>query len=686
MKLKITSVLFFLIALGINSYAQSNNCPDNPSYIPLPSQDCVGAIPLCKLSTTYATGQICGEGAIPNEIPTGSCLSTDERNTTWYVFKVRASGLLKFKIKPLDVSGNNSGAIDYDWAVFKLPAGQSNSVTTCAALNNNLSWQFSCNYSGQSGVTGMYDTTGTQQTDSQNGGGTKFNRPRQVNAGETFMLAVDNFTGDDALTGYTIYFADPITSGAGTADIVPPTDTITLQSIQQQPSCASNILTFSFARPVVCDSVTPSKFEILGANPPYTIISVSSANNCGGEGQSAVYNLTFTPAITDSTYKLVVRDDIKDICGNKVRFDTILFRIDPFLKPIIVSPDTTVCPGSSITLTADTTLAGTYTYIWKRDSVVVAGANKSSYSFIPDNNLRTKYTVIARLQSGCVDSASTYVRLADLPEFTMPSNDTVCFEGKNVKKTLTPLIEDVPGEILKYKWTSRNNRTRIIGTLPTFDAPLDTTDIYRLTITNEKGCVVSKSVTVFVGDSIVAQCATDTIAGAAPLPVNFKNLSEGQRVRYLWNFNDNSAPDSAKTSNGKDPYHVFRSVATNDTVYYFVTLKVSDTLAAIQQKLSLNGCSKTFTKVIKVVPFITPNVLTPNNDRKNDGFRFSGWSSEISLRVYNRWGKMVYENESYKNDWDANNLPSGTYFYYVEDKQLNIKLKGWVDVLGFKAN
>lgn len=680
MKYNITFVLLFLLGWAKVS-AQTSSC--SSTYVPKPSQNCKGAIALCQLSTTYPTGYICGAGTISGEISTGSCLSSNEKNTTWYVFKVSQSGKLKFKIKPLDVVGSANGNTDYDWAVFKLPAGQQNTESICAQIKNNLSWQFSCNFSGQSGVTGMYDTTGTEQLDVQGAGGSKFNRTKNVNVGEYYVLAVDNFSGG-SLIGYTINFADPsLPTQSDAADIVPGEDTISISSISQTPTCVDNSVVFSFDSPVICDSVKASKFEIKGANPPYTILSVTAANSadCSDDGQAQTYKLTFTPAIVDSTYQLFIRKTIKDICENSVRLDSLPFEIKPFLgNTIYASGDSAVCPNTVVTLRADTTLSGVYTYAWKKDDVLIPGATSSYYSFIPTSTTYSQYKVIAYLQSGCVDSASVPVRLADLPLLTMPANDTVCYAGKYAKKLLEPVVSATPGETLKYKWTSKNNRTKTLSTAPTFEATLDTTDIYTLTITNSRGCTIKGSTTIFVGDSIAPNFTVDTLIGAAPLTVHYTNTSEGQRVKYSWNFGDPTTP-ATEFSIIKDTVHTYSTPALGDTVSYFTTITVVDTTTAIQKKLALNGCAKTYTQVIKVVPFIIPNIITPNGDLKNDGFRFSGWSTELTLKVYNRWGNLVYESSSYKNDWDASQLPQGTYFYYLEDKQLNRSAKGWVDVL-----
>jgi hypothetical protein len=33
------------------------------------------------------------------------------------------------------------------------------------------------------------------------------------------------------------------------------------------------------------------------------------------------------------------------------------------------------------------------------------------------------------------------------------------------------------------------------------------------------------------------------------------------------------------------------------------------------------------------------------------------------LKVYNRWGTLVYENENYDNTWTGEGLAEGTYYY-----------------------
>jgi len=60
-----------------------------------------------------------------------------------------------------------------------------------------------------------------------------------------------------------------------------------------------------------------------------------------------------------------------------------------------------------------------------------------------------------------------------------------------------------------------------------------------------------------------------------------------------------------------------------------------------------------------------PNVITPNGDGINDHFYITNieYYPNSEIKIYNRWGKRVYESENYQGDWDGDNHSEGTYFY-----------------------
>lgn len=83
--------------------------------------------------------------------------------------------------------------------------------------------------------------------------------------------------------------------------------------------------------------------------------------------------------------------------------------------------------------------------------------------------------------------------------------------------------------------------------------------------------------------------------------------------------------------------------------------------------------------------FVTPtclvvyNEFSPNGDGVNDYFKIDCINQypNNTLQVYNRWGNIVFETRSYKNDWDGtpngraivqkeDQLPVGTYYYILD--------------------
>ena len=92
-----------------------------------------------------------------------------------------------------------------------------------------------------------------------------------------------------------------------------------------------------------------------------------------------------------------------------------------------------------------------------------------------------------------------------------------------------------------------------------------------------------------------------------------------------------------------------------------------------------------------------PNFITPNGDGVNDGFiikNIADWDEMSTVRIYNRWGKLVWESDlKYDNNdpWKGTNqngarLADGVYFYTIElfdlESGMALKVSGSVHILG----
>lgn len=89
-----------------------------------------------------------------------------------------------------------------------------------------------------------------------------------------------------------------------------------------------------------------------------------------------------------------------------------------------------------------------------------------------------------------------------------------------------------------------------------------------------------------------------------------------------------------------------------------------------------------------IPPFDIKNVVTTNNDTYNDYWIIEGVEAypNTEVTVYNIYGKEVYNDADYTNDWaatyDGNTLPNGTYMYVVVQGGTQETFKGNLTILG----
>lgn len=83
-----------------------------------------------------------------------------------------------------------------------------------------------------------------------------------------------------------------------------------------------------------------------------------------------------------------------------------------------------------------------------------------------------------------------------------------------------------------------------------------------------------------------------------------------------------------------------------------------------------NGCRDTTCKDVTVIPaeIVLPNVMTPNGDKVNDvlAITYLKFFESNNLKIFDRWGTLVYEKENYNNDWTGDKAVDGTYFIILK--------------------
>jgi gliding motility-associated-like protein len=103
-----------------------------------------------------------------------------------------------------------------------------------------------------------------------------------------------------------------------------------------------------------------------------------------------------------------------------------------------------------------------------------------------------------------------------------------------------------------------------------------------------------------------------------------------------------------------------------------------------------NGCQSSDTVTVTVeeeFKLVASNVLTPDENGVNDTWQINNVETfgDVNVQVYDRWGKLVFEQQAYQNDWRGTTgkdiLPDGAYYYHVTFSSSDKVYKGAITIL-----
>ncbi|MFH6996788.1 gliding motility-associated C-terminal domain-containing protein [Flavobacterium sp. FlaQc-57] len=113
----------------------------------------------------------------------------------------------------------------------------------------------------------------------------------------------------------------------------------------------------------------------------------------------------------------------------------------------------------------------------------------------------------------------------------------------------------------------------------------------------------------------------------------------------------------------------------------------------ISTPIDVDAANNSASASVEPICLTVYNEFTPNNDGANDLFRIDCIESypNNELKIYNRYGALVYSKQHYENDWNGtanvsgvinrgDMLPTGTYFYVIAIGDGTVK-KGWVSIM-----
>ncbi len=327
----------------------------------------------------------------------------------------------------------------------------------------------------------------------------------------------------------------------------------------------------------------------------------------------------------------------------------ITVTILPSPSVVVTGPDS-VCPGSSVTLTA----SGATSYTWSNSATTNAIT-------IPSLSDDTSFTVVG-FDGVCYDSVKKNISVYPVLSIVMSPSDSIC-SGSSIP--IQVFVKGAPP--LTYVW---NNGITADSAGPFYVSPGSQT-IYTCIVSDGCGNIVSGSTTITPvpkTSHAAFYASPDSILGGEF--VNFINLSTGGNS-YYWDLGDGS------NSNLFDPFHQY-----NTPGVFTVYLVTSDG----------HGCPDTARENVYVTEGVisVPNVFTPNGDGVNDVLHITaGGLQSFDIIIYDRWGVKIFESLSPNIDWTGRSSSGimqseGTYYYIItakDDSGRDYNLKGFVQLI-----
>lgn len=339
------------------------------------------------------------------------------------------------------------------------------------------------------------------------------------------------------------------------------------------------------------------------------------------------------------------------------------FLADSITKPVIIeapvatiaaAQGTVLCEGSTLQLVA----SGGDTYTWYGDGMAIAGQTGNTLAVTSGGS----YAVVAHTSNGCSSDPSAPVAVTAISKpvaaFSVGSgcaDAPIAFTNQSIvtgSGTVAYAWKDDAGHTStalspSFTYASGNYNMQLTVT-PALCPALATTTGQAFPVGTPVPGVTLPEVNTVANSGVTLDARS--IPGAS----------------YEW-----TPATGLSSTTVQHP----QASLTADQTYHIYMVQPS-------------GCNTTDTLLVRVRGndhVFIPNVITPNGDGANDKFVIVGIEKYpgSGLRIFNRWGNLVYRSDNYDNTWDGNGLNPGTYYY---DLKLNtgngyVVYKGWIQLI-----
>lgn len=372
--------------------------------------------------------------------------------------------------------------------------------------------------------------------------------------------------------------------------------------------------------------------QIVGNNPEigqlpagsYQLWATNTTFNC--QAKSHIYNIGIAPPLSVAVTRAVTTDPA---CNN---------------------------PNGSITVTELSNNAALFSFRWLQDSLTQMGTSLSISNLNP-----ATYFLIATDTNGCEQSiykkAIIMQPLPAMDETGAVIQPDKCGFGTG---SISGITATSAAGALQYQWYDNNLLVGQQAAITGLQA-----GTYHLVIKDINGCTLKSSdfsIPRIITPLPAPQYDNITIPRNTDGTLKVRNPVAGATYA-LYSATTNSLIEQNQTGS----FSLKR--VPEDTRYYIVYQ--AGPCTSEQGQVSI--------KVIDMTKLDIPNTFTPNNDGINDEFRIgvTGYFKLNGLKIFNRWGQLVFESKDLKLVWNGNKngqlLPVATYYWVIEGIDLNGK-------------
>ncbi len=325
------------------------------------------------------------------------------------------------------------------------------------------------------------------------------------------------------------------------------------------------------------------------------------------------------------------------------------------LPVINFPPLNTVCSNDAAIVLNATPLNGVYSGVGVKDGIFTP--NSSEIVFEAPTNILYTYTDA----NGCVNSEISTITVQGEPDILIKDDIIICkgLEGTLEAQTIASDVtyqwykdgEKINGAVNSSLLTSEEGEYQVQIDQTVCTNISDTKFVKVVTLENEAGLPQI----ILYGESAILSGDVDVV-----------NIT--QKHESKWKVYDTEQ-------------------IVGNQLQTLVQPETTTTYIVITQ--DQYGCEAMDTVSIVVLdPIVIPNGFSPNGDGKNETWIVANINDypNAHVRVYNRWGNIVYEDYGYLNDWngtddDGSPLPVATYYYVIELNYRDLEYAGSVTIV-----